>query len=123
MPWLAVLHTADETESWMANIVLPAQDAWIATHEDVAVGFVALTPGWIEQLYVRPVAWRGGFGSVLLAHAKRRQPDGFRLWTFQCNAMARSFYRKHGLVEIRTTDGYENEEREPDVLLGWKLSS
>jgi GNAT superfamily N-acetyltransferase len=123
MPWLPVLHTRDETEAWMANVVLPAHEVWIAARDEAAVGFVALTPFWIEQLYVEPTAWRSGVGSVLLGHAKQRQPNGFRLWTFQRNAMARSFYRKHGLSEIRLTDGQDNEEKEPDVLLGWKLTS
>jgi GNAT superfamily N-acetyltransferase len=123
MPWLPVLHTRDETESWMANVVLAGQEAWIAARADVAIGFVALTPAWVEQLYVEPTAWRCGVGSLLLEHAKERQPGGFRLWTFQRNAMARSFYRKHELTEIRMTDGYDNEEKEPDVLLGWKLTS
>jgi putative acetyltransferase len=123
MPWLPVLHTLEETEAWMTNAVLAQQDVWIAARDEATLGFVALTPGWIEQLYVDPVAWRSGVGSVLLDHAKQRQPDGFRLWTFQRNAMARGFYRKHELIEIRMTDGYDNEEKEPDVLLGWKFSS
>jgi GNAT superfamily N-acetyltransferase len=123
MPWLPVLHATEETEAWMTNVVLAQQDVWIAARGDAALGYVALTPGWIEQLYVDPVAWRSGVGSMLLEHAKQRQPDGFRLWTFQRNAMARSFYRQHGLIEIRMTDGYDNEEKEPDVLLGWKLIS
>lgn len=84
---------------------------------------MALSDGWIEQLYVEPVAWRMGAGSALLEHVQLRQPDGFLLWTFQRNAMARAFYRKHGLVELRMTDGHDNEEKEPDVLLGWKLTS
>jgi GNAT superfamily N-acetyltransferase len=123
MPWLPVLHAMEETEAWMTNVVLAQQDVWIAARDDAPLGFVALTPGWIEQLYVDPVAWRSGVGSALLDHAKRRQADGFQLWTFQRNAMARSFYRKHELIEIRMTDGYDNEEKEPDVLLGWKPSN
>ena len=123
MPWLPALHTLRETNAWMTNVVLAQQDVWIAARDDVAIGFVALTPAWVEQLYVEPAAWRCGVGSSLLEHAKARQPGGFRLWTFQRNAMARSFYRKHGLTEIRMTDGYDNEEKEPDVLLGWKLTS
>jgi GNAT superfamily N-acetyltransferase len=107
----------------MAKVVLPEQDVRIAARDEVAVGFVALRPAWVEQLYVAPAAWRCGVGSLLLEHAMRREPDGFRLWTFRRNAMARSFYRKHGLTEIRMTDGYDNEEKEPDVLLGWKLTS
>jgi len=122
MPWLPVLHTPDETRSWMATIVLPQQDVWLAMRDDDAMGFVALVPGWVEQLYIDPLAWRGGLGSALLDLAKERQPDGFRLWTFQRNVMARNFYRKHGLVELRQTDGRANEERQPDVLLGWKFT-
>src|SRR5262245_28285431 len=98
MPWLPVLHTSEETEAGMTNAVLTRQDVWIAACDDATLGFVALVPGWVEQLYVDPVAWRTGVGSLLLEHAKQLQPDGFRLWTFQRNAMARSFYRKHGLI-------------------------
>lgn len=123
MPWLPVLHTREETDDWMANMVLPQQDVWLAARDGTLVGFVALAPGWVEQVYVDPVAWRGGVGSALLDLARQRLPDGFRLWTFQRNAMARNFYRKHGLVELRLTDGHDNEEKQPDVLLGWKLTS
>jgi GNAT superfamily N-acetyltransferase len=123
MPWLPTLHSTEETATWMANVVLPRQDVWIALRDGAVVGFVALMPGWIEQLYVDPIAWRSGIGSALIDHAKQHHPEGFRLWTFQRNAMARSFYRKHGLIEIRSTDGYDNEEKEPDVLLGWKFTS
>jgi putative acetyltransferase len=123
MPWLPILHTLRETESWMTSVVLAQQDVWLAARDSAMLGFIALAPGWVEQVYIDPVAWRSGVGSMLLEHAKERQPGGFRLWTFQRNAMARSFYRKHGLTEIRMTDGYDNEEKEPDVLLGWKLTS
>ena len=123
MPWLPVLHAVEETCAWVANVVLPRQDVWIAATGDADVGFIALTDAWVEQLYIRPASWRTGAGSALLAQARERQPGGFRLWTFQRNAMARAFYRKHGMVEIRTTNGYDNEEKEPDVLLGWKLTS
>jgi GNAT superfamily N-acetyltransferase len=123
MPWLPVLHSEDDVVAWISNVVLAKQQVFIAVRDETAVGFSALADGWIEQLYVDPVAWRTGAGSALLQHAKERQPGGFRLWTFQRNAMARNFYRKHGLTEIRMTDGYDNEEKEPDVLLGWKLAS
>jgi putative acetyltransferase len=123
MPWLPVLHSRDEAVRWMAGTVLAEQHVVVAILGTTAVGFAALSPGWIEQLYVAPQFWRTGAGSALLARGKIELPDGFRLWTFQRNAMARAFYRKHGLTEIRMTDGYDNEEKEPDVLLGWKLTS
>lgn len=123
MPWLPVLHTEGETRAWMTDVVLKTQEIWIVVGDGTALGFMALTQGWIEQLYIDPVSWRTGAGAALLQQAKQRQPNGFLLWTFQRNAIARAFYRKHGLVEIRKTDGYDNEEKEPDVLLGWKLTS
>jgi GNAT superfamily N-acetyltransferase len=123
MPWLPVLHTTDEDIAWMTNVVLAKQQVIVAASYDFAHGYIALTDGWVEHLYIDPPSWRTGAGSALLNDAKRRLPDGFRLWTFQRNVMARAFYRKHGLAELRRTDGYDNEEKEPDVLLGWKLTS
>jgi GNAT superfamily N-acetyltransferase len=120
MPWLRVVHTVDETRWWMANVVLLRLEVWVATGDAETIGFMALHDGWVEQLYIDPKFWRAGAGSLLLGHARLRLPNGFRLWTFQRNAMARSFYRRHGLVEIRETDGAGNEEREPDVLLEWR---
>lgn len=107
----------------MTNVVLPHQDVWMAVRDNDIVGMIALTEDWVHHLYVDPACWRAGSGSALLELAKHRRPNGFRLWTFQRNTLARGFYRKHGLTEIRLTDGYDNEEKEPDVLLGWKLTS
>ncbi len=123
MPWLPVLHTTDEDLAWMKNVVLAKQQVIVAASHDSALGYIALTGGWVEHLYVDPASWRTGAGSALLNDAKQRLPGGFRLWTFQRNTVARTFYRRHGLVELRQTDGYDNEEKEPDVLLGWKLTS
>jgi GNAT superfamily N-acetyltransferase len=123
MPWLPHLHSKDETVAWMTSTVLAQQQVFVAVQGKTDVGLMALSPGWVEQLYVAPAYWRAGVGSALLQQAKLLLSGGFHLWTFQRNAMARAFYRKHGLAEIRMTDGYDNEEKEPDVLLGWKLTS
>ena len=34
MPWLPVLHSMEETEAWMTNVVLPRQEVWIAARDD-----------------------------------------------------------------------------------------
>ena len=119
MPWLPVLRRSEDDLGWMTNVVLPQQEVWVA-ESNQTIGFIALTAMEVEHLYIDPAAWRKGAGSALLDRAKKRRPDGFRLWTFQRNAMGRAFYRKHGLVELLTTDGSGNEEKEPDVRLGWK---
>jgi GNAT superfamily N-acetyltransferase len=121
MPWLPALHTPEDDLGWMIDVVLPHQEVWVAACGDT-IGFVALTESAVEHLYIDPPIWRTGAGSALLDRAKVRRPGGFRLWTFQRNAMARAFYRKHGLIELRTTDGSGNEEKEPDVQLGWQLN-
>ena len=43
-----------------------------------------------------------------------------RLWVFQKNAAAISFYQARGFREIERTDGSRNEEREPDLLMEWR---
>ena len=120
MPWLRVVHTAEETRWWMTQVVVPRLEVWVADRAGAPLGFAALQDEWLEQLYIDPSAWRVGTGSLLLAHAKQRRPDGLKLWTFQRNELARKFYRKHGFAELRQTDGSANEEREPDVMLEWK---
>lgn len=73
----------------------------------------------VEQLYSLPQCQRRGIGGRLLAFAKARSPSGLTLWVFQQNEAARDFYAAHGFVPERFTDGTDNEEHEPDVLLCW----
>ena len=47
------------------------------------------------------------------------QPTGFDLWVFQRNTRALDFYARYDCLEVRRTDGADNEEHEPDVLLRW----
>ena len=47
------------------------------------------------------------------------QPGGFDLWVFQRNIRALDFYARYGCIEVRRTDGIDDEEHEPDVLLRW----
>ena len=123
MPWLRVVHTTEETRWWMTQVVVPRLEVWVAERDGATLGFAALQDEWLEHLYVEPSAWHAGAGTLLLNHAKQRQPAGLKLWTFQRNALARAFYAKHGFSEMRETDGSANEEREPDVMLAWKPST
>ena len=74
----------------------------------------------LEHLYVEPSAQGRGIGARLLAHAKARRPDGLELWVFQRNEGARRFYERAGFVLVFTTDGADNEEREPDARYAWR---
>ena len=112
---------ADGT-SWVA--VAPTPEPPIQRHgrseAAKSSGSCASTAVELDQLYIRPGWWGRGIGSRLIEHAKAQSPDGLTLWTFQVNERARGFYAHHGFIELLRTDGSGNEERQPDVRLGWR---
>ena len=118
LPSVRWAHSPQEVRGWIADTLLTTRDVWVA-EQDGVVGFMALRPGWIEQLYLRPSVWRRGIGSALMARAKALHPAGLQLYCFQCNARARAFYEVHGFAAEAFTDGAGNEEREPDILYAW----
>ena len=120
LPTVRWAHTPDEVRGWIANVLLPAGDVWVAEEAGVVLGYLALHDDFLAQLYLRPGYWRRGIGSMLMRHAKRLRPDGLRLWCFQVNARARAFYAAHGFAAVECTDGSGNEEREPDILFAWR---
>jgi ribosomal protein S18 acetylase RimI-like enzyme len=119
MPWLAQPHTDDETRRWHLDVLVPRATVVVAERGGEVVGFAEPTDGWLHALYVAPSVQGSGVGSALFEHSIVLQPGGFDLWVFQRNTRAFDFYRRYGCVEVRRTDGADNEEREPDVLLRW----
>ncbi|MFB7515195.1 GNAT family N-acetyltransferase [Streptomyces sp. NPDC056144] len=119
LPDVRRAHTDDEVRSWIRHVVVPHQEAWVATADGEVVALLVLDGEELDQLYVDP-PWRGrGVGDRLVDLAKRRSPDGLTLWTFQVNGPAARFYERHGFVAAERTDGARNEEREPDVRYTW----
>ncbi len=120
MPWLAVPHSLDEDEGWVAGVLLRDHDVRVAVgpHETL-LAVIALSPGWVDQLYVATSEQGRGIGSRMLRLAQDSSDQPLQLWAFQRNTRARSFYEGRGFVEVRRTDG-DNEEREPDVLYRWE---
>ena len=119
----AALHTSEEDRAFVAGRVRDGE-VWVAVVPvddgvDRVVGLLDLDGDWVHSLYVDPHSQRQGVGAVLLDLAKARRPDGFGLWVFVSNTRARAFYRRHGLVELETTDGSGNEEKAPDVRVVW----
>lgn len=81
-------------------------------------GFALGQDHMLEHLYVAPASQRRGIGTLLLeCMAEALQGGSLRLWTFQSNYGAISFYRRHGFTVIDQTDGSGNEEGLPDYLL------
>jgi len=119
MPWLAQPRTDDETRSWHMNVLVPRGTVVVAERDGDVLGFAEPTNGWLNALYVAPSAQGTGVGSALFEHSMAVQPHGFDLWVFQRNTRALDFYARYDCVEVRRTDGADNEEQEPDVLLHW----
>ena len=124
MPTIKWAHTPEEDRWWVAHLLLPNEEVWVAEQSGEILGFLALhsdeAGAWVSQLYLKPGHWRQGLGTALLAHAKSRHPACLRLWCFQANARARAFYERHGFTIDHLTDGATNEEREPDILYIWR---
>lgn len=117
-PWMPRLRTRAEIEKSFPNNVLRHLAVTVAERGGEVVGFLALDAGEGEIVSFF-VAERGeGIGSALLDKAKRGR-EALWLWTFQANEGARRFYARQGFSEIARTRG-ENEERLPDVKLGWR---
>lgn len=122
LPYLPALHRDDETRGWIAGVVLPRSDVWVAELDGVIVGFLAVTADRLDHLYVRPGYYRRGIGDRLLTKAKEISPRRLRLFTFQRNGRARAFYEARGFVAVDFNEGSRNEEGEPDVLYEWIAS-
>jgi len=123
MPWLAVTHTLEEDDGWVEGVLLPADDVSVAVSPndpEVLVGVIALSPGWVNHLYIATSEQGRGVGSRMLRLAQETTTEDLQLWAFQRNTRTRTFYEARGFVEMDRTDG-DNEEHEPDVLYRWSI--
>ena len=112
-------HTPEEDRAFYRTQVFARCVVWIAVEGESILGFCAVRRGWIDHLYVDRARHGEGIGRALLARALRGRRR-VRLWTFQVNTRSRRFYALRGFREVRLTDGADNEEKEPDVLLEWR---
>jgi len=114
-----IVHTNEETRTWIARRVIPLTELWVAVRDERAlVGMLALDNEWVDQLYVEPALTGQGIGAELIALAKRERPTGLRLWTFESNVQAQRFYERQGFT-VRDRTAGENEEGAPAVLYVW----
>ena len=119
MPFLPVLHSRDEDLVFFSGYIANGQMT-LGLVDGAVAGFMALTAGWIEQLYLDPGLRRRGIGRLLVDHAKASQPD-LQLWCFQQNVDGRRFYEAQDFVEQSRTMG-DNEAGLPDILYRWQRS-
>lgn len=121
LPYAPLPHTDDAVRSWVRECLVPTGNVTVAVVDGTVLGFLGISRDasyrWIDQLYLDPGAVGMGLGSLLVTEAKAQLDMPIRLYTFQANEGARRFYKRHGFREIEFSDGRENEETTPDVLL------
>jgi ribosomal protein S18 acetylase RimI-like enzyme len=115
MPWLSL----EEDEAIFRTRILPDNELWVATVDDVVAAFLALQGSYIDRLYVQPEFQRCGIGSALLEHARKLCPAGLELRTHEKNLGARAFYERHGFRAVRFGRS-PPPENEPDVEYHWR---
>ena len=120
--WMPKLHSLDEVRAHYTNTVFRSRTCLAAKEGDAVLGVTAVEPQthFIDLLYVRPQIRNRGVGSALLKMAQSILTPFVRLWTFQSNANSHRFYKRHGFAEIRRTNGLDNDEKLPDILMEWR---
>ena len=114
-------HSDDDIRRWIRDELIPNHETWLAEDDRGILGLLTREPGWVDQLYIDPVAQGEGIGRQMLELAMTLEPSGeLQLWTFQANDRARPFYARNGFVEVELTEGGGNEEGQPDVRLVWR---
>ena len=121
LAYLPILHTDAEDHAFFARSV-ERGDVTVAESGGAVVAFLALDGEEIDHLYVDPRHHRQGQGAALLGHAQAAR-EHLELWVFQRNLNAIAFYEAHGFAILASTDGADNEEREPDHRMAWSAAT
>lgn len=120
-PWMPQVHSQAEHIEFTATMI---GRGWVTVAEldGRVIGFVARHAETVHALYVGEKARGRGIGTVLL-RAQQANCDRLELWTFETNAGARAFYRRHGFAETERGSGAGNDEGLPDIRLIWERAA
>jgi ribosomal protein S18 acetylase RimI-like enzyme len=119
LAYLPDLHDEADIRDWIAALMLPTHEVWVAEIDGRTVGFMALHDDLLGHVYVDPNVQNRGIGTALLEHAQALRPHSLRLYVFQQNEGARRLYERDGFRLLELGDGSGNEENVPDALYGW----
>lgn len=114
-------HPIAEQEKYFWTVVIPNNAVRVAFLEGRMVGFVAASPTFISQLYVRKGFHRRGIGSRLLEWCKGQSGGSLWLFTFERNVGARAFYERHGFRIVAR--GFEPMWQLNDLKYEWSSSA
>ncbi len=111
--------TLEDDAGHFRRVISVEYEVWLAEVEGRIAGLLARRDDFVDQLFVRPDLQRCGVGTALLRKAAELSPGGLRLFTFQRNRPARSFYEKHGFRAVKFGLSAP-PENEPDVEYRWE---
>jgi ribosomal protein S18 acetylase RimI-like enzyme len=108
-------YSLEEVRQWYQEERFPQWD-WGAVSEQngEVLGFIAMSRGHIDQLFVRPERQRIGVGTSLLEAALARGIRPATLHVFEPNLPARRLYARHGFAEV---ERWLNEQEDAVELL------
>ena len=115
--WQAL--TFDRASEVFREVIRAQSALWVGTLDDQIVAYLAMKGSYIDRLYVDPIEWRKGWGTELIAFAKRVSPNGLQLHTHQENTLARRFYEKLGFSAVKFGTSRPPESA-PDVEYHWR---
>ncbi|MEU6432250.1 GNAT family N-acetyltransferase [Microbispora sp. NPDC046973] len=122
MTYLPRPRSDEETRAWIADVMLPASQVWVAELHGQVAGFACLQGDRLSHLYVTPAAHRRGIGTALLGQAKKARPRTLHLHVFQQSIAARRFFERHGFsldVDVER-GGSDHEENPPGARYRWR---
>jgi chorismate mutase/GNAT superfamily N-acetyltransferase len=112
-------RTPEEVRDWIDTFLDRPAELWLACRDDDVLGFFVLRGSWLSMIFVHPGRPARGVGAALMDVVKALRRQGFGLRVYQANARARDFYRRHGLVELESTDGSSYNDGQPDLQMAW----
>lgn len=118
LTFLPILYSQEEKDWFVKNMVVSQCDIFVAVRNAIVISFIAIDLNEIKHLYTHPRYQSCGAGSALIQFCQARYAD-LKLWCFQENLNARSFYEKFNFKPVKLTDGGRNEEKLPDILYEW----
>ncbi len=108
-----------EVRAWVDGLVDAGQSLWVAERGEELLGFATVRDDWMPLLFVHPGRSARGVGAALIELVQALLPHGFGLRVHVANARARDFYRRHGFIELESTDGSDYPDLTPDVKMAW----
>ena len=109
---------------WISNYefvkeMLPQAEVYVYEDDKMIQGFIGVSDGYIEGIFVSDEMQTCGIGKMLLDYIKDKK-DKLQLKVYQKNVRAMSFYQREGF----TIQSEEMDEftREKEYVMNWESS-